>query len=133
MFARRYSDKDTYQVIHYYNGGFRILPPDQHDYLEWVEAGNIPPIEAEGRFLSVIDGAVVVDPKKDNILAQEEYKRQETAIINTINDLDIQSIPWLREHVVKKGDASEALQIIEAKVIAEKIKLAGIPKASTGI
>jgi cell division protein FtsB len=76
MYAHRYTDETNYQVIEYYPGGSRILPHDQHDYLAWVALGNTPTIEAAGRFLSVVDGVLVVDPNKDTILAAEEAARQ---------------------------------------------------------
>lgn len=75
MFTHRYTDEMTYQVIEYYQGGSRILPHDQHDYLAWVAEGNVPAIEAGGRFLSVVDGVLVVDPNKTSILAAEEAAR----------------------------------------------------------
>jgi hypothetical protein len=71
FYAHRYTDETTYQVIHYFNGGFRVIQPDQHDYLAWVEAGGKPLIEAVGRFLSVANGVLVVDPKKAATLAAE--------------------------------------------------------------
>jgi len=74
-YAHRYSDERTYKVIHYYDGGSRFLSQDQHDYLEWVAAGNKPVIEAAGRFLSVVDGKLAVDPSKATILATEEAAR----------------------------------------------------------
>ena len=76
MFTHRYTDETTYQVIEKWNGGERILPHDQHDYLAWVAAGGVPTIEAAGRFLSVVDGVLVVDPNKAAILAAEEAARQ---------------------------------------------------------
>ena len=76
MFTHRYTDETTYQVIEKWNGGERIIPHDQHDYLAWVAAGGVPTIEANGRFLSVVDGVLVVDPNKAAILAAEEAARQ---------------------------------------------------------
>jgi len=76
MYAHRYTDETNYQVIEYFTGGSRILPHDQHDYLDWVAAGGVPTIEAAGRFLSVVDGVLVVDPNKAAILAAEEAARQ---------------------------------------------------------
>ena len=76
MYAHRYTDETTYQVIEYYPGGSRPISHDQHDYLAWVAAGGVPAIEAAGRFLSVVDGWLVVDPNKATILAAEEAARQ---------------------------------------------------------
>ena len=76
LFFHIYTDETTYQVIEKWDGGERVLPHDQHDYLEWVALGNVPPIEANGRFLSVVDGVLVVDPNKATILAAEEAARQ---------------------------------------------------------
>jgi len=74
MYTHRFSGETTYQVVEYYNGGSRIISHDQHDYLTWCET-NTPTIEAAGRFLSVVDGVLVVDPNKTSILAAEEAAR----------------------------------------------------------
>jgi hypothetical protein len=71
MYAERYYEPDKCNVIQYFPGGERIIPPDQHDYLAWMAEGNQPTIEADGRFLSVVDGKLVVDPARDSILAAE--------------------------------------------------------------
>lgn len=71
MYAKRYTDETTYQVIEYYEGGSRVIPTDQHDYAAWLAQGNTPTVEAAGRFLSVVDNQIVVDPNKAAILAAE--------------------------------------------------------------
>ena len=76
MYAKKYTDETNYQVVEKWAGGERIIPHDQHDYLAWVAAGGVPTIEAAGRFLSVVDGVLVVDPNKATILAAEEAARQ---------------------------------------------------------
>ena len=71
MYAHRYTEEDKYDVIHKYNGGERVVSKDQHDYVAWIKAGGIPEIEANGRFLSVVNGELRVDPDKDEILKAE--------------------------------------------------------------
>jgi hypothetical protein len=75
MFAHRYISETEYQVIEHTGTGERIIPHDQHDYLAWLALGNTPTIEAEGRFLSIVNGALVVDPNKASVLAAEEATR----------------------------------------------------------
>jgi F0F1-type ATP synthase epsilon subunit len=75
MYVKQYNTETEYQVIEYYQGGSRIISHNQHDYLEWVALGNIPTVEAAGRFLSVVNGVLVVDPNKASILAAEEAAR----------------------------------------------------------
>jgi len=75
MYAHRYDTETEYQVIEKYSGGERLIVHDQHDYLAWLAAGGIPTIEAAGRFLSVVNGVLVVDPNKATILAAEEAAR----------------------------------------------------------
>jgi len=85
--AHRYSTETSYQIIHYFTGGSRILRPHQHDYLAWIANGGVPTIEADGRFLSVVNGELVVDPNKDTILAGEEAARVgEIARMQTAKD-----------------------------------------------
>ena len=122
-YAHRCNNETTYQIIHYYNGGSRILQPDQHDYLAWIANGGSPIIEAAGRFLSVVDGALVIDPNKDTVLAAEEAARVEAEIKANLREIDSRSIRSLREYIAKKGDASEYLKTYEAKAGVERTKL----------
>lgn len=123
MYAHRYIDENRYQVIEYYNGGSRILQPDQHDYLDWIKAGNQPKIEAAGRFLSVVDGKLVVDPEKGAILAAEAAVRAVTEARAVLREIDIASIRSIREYLAAKEDAPEYLKAHEAQAVAEREKL----------
>ncbi len=123
MYAHRYIDENTYQIIHHFIGGERILQPDQHDYLAWIAAGNVPMIEAAGRFLSVVDGKLIVDPNKDMILVAEEAARVEATIKAKLREIDISSIRSLREYVASKADAPQYLKDYEAAAVAERRKL----------
>jgi hypothetical protein len=71
MFAHRFTDEKTYQVVEHCVGFDRVIPKDQHDYLAWCKE-NTPKIEVEGRFLSIVDGKLVVAKDKDSTLAAEE-------------------------------------------------------------
>jgi hypothetical protein len=74
MFAHRFTDEKTYQVVEHCAGFDRVIPKDQHDYLAWCKT-NTPKVEAEGRFLSVVDGKLVVAKDKEAVLAAEEAAR----------------------------------------------------------
>jgi hypothetical protein len=87
MFAHRYTDENTYEVVEYFDGGSRVLPPDQHDYLAWLAAGNTPMIEAAGRFLSVVNEALVVNPSKATILAMEAPVLLRQAVVAAVQEL----------------------------------------------
>ena len=91
MYAHRYFTETEFQVIQYFNGGERVLQPDQHDYLAWAEAGNVPTIEAAGRFISVVDGELVVDPNMDAILFSEAKVAK------------LASVSYLRDGKIKEG------------------------------
>ena len=106
MYANRYIDENTFLVVQYYNGGSRILQPDQHDYLTWVAAGNKPTIEAEGRFLSVINGKLVVDPNKDSIIA----------IFVSIFGLMFQYFAWVLSMKRDMSTLSERIAVQETKM-----------------
>ncbi len=153
-YAHRYTDQTAYEIIHYFNGGSRILQPDQHDYLAWVAAGNKPTVEADGRFLSVVEGklvvdpikdatlfienatpsdrrflsiinnSVVVDPNKNTILAAEAAARVEAEIKANLREIDLRSIRSIREYLVLKEDASMYLKSYEDAAILERVKLA---------
>jgi hypothetical protein len=93
MYAKRYSSETEYQVIHYFtsfpsgNLGEIVIPSNDPSYLSWLNAGGIPKIEAVGRFLSVVDNQLVVDPNKDSILAAEAAAAQVEA--DRIADKDL--------------------------------------------
>ena len=73
----RYETEEDYTVIERFPDGHeRTLPHDQHDYLAWVADGNTPIVEASGRFLSVVNNEIVVDPNKDGILAAEAVAQE---------------------------------------------------------
>jgi len=75
-YAHQYIDENTYQIAKYFdNGDSQNVSPNDFDYLKWIADGNILALEAKGRFLSIVNGVVVVDPNKDAILAAEEAAR----------------------------------------------------------
>jgi hypothetical protein len=82
MYAKRYFTETDYQVIHHFpsfpsgNIGEEIVASDDSAYLAWLAAENIPIIQAAGRFLSVVNNQLVVDPNKDSILAAEAAAAQ---------------------------------------------------------
>jgi len=76
LFVHRYTTETDYEVIEKLpNGTERMVPMDQHDYLEWVANGNAPGVEVIGRFLSIADGKIITDPLKDVILRIESGER----------------------------------------------------------
>ncbi len=123
MYIHRYFTPIDYQVIETFPGGERPIANNQHDYLDWLAADNVPMIEAAGRFLSVIDGKLIVDPNKDMILAAEEAARVEATIKAKLREIDISSIRSLREYVASKADAPQYLKDYEAAAVTERRKL----------
>ncbi len=74
-------DQGIYEVVEHWDwGGSRVIPHDQHDYMVWVAAGNIPINEAGGRFVAIVDGQVVIDPNRDAILAAEAAAAAQAAV-----------------------------------------------------
>jgi F0F1-type ATP synthase epsilon subunit len=114
MFTRRFTDEKTYQVVEHCVGFDRVIPHDQHDYLKWCEA-NTPTIEAEGRFLSVVDGNLVIDPQKEVILAAEAaVQAAEIAAI----EKKAQDIAAAKAQIVKiEADIDKASDITAMKAI----------------
>jgi hypothetical protein len=84
-YVHRHTTEADYQVIHYFpsfpsgNIGEEVVAPDNLAYLVWVAAGGTPIVKANGRFLSVVDNQLVVDPNKDSILAAETAAAQAEA------------------------------------------------------
>ena len=118
MFAKRYISENEYQVVEYYDGGSRILPIDQHDYLAWCKE-NTPKIEAGDRFLSVVDEKIVVAPDKEAILAAEAAAQaaEEARIAQKQQDI-IDNLPSWQQI----SDAIDAATTIAAtKAILKKI------------
>ena len=123
MFAKQYISETDYKVIQYYNGGSRTVPPDQHDYLAWLSAGNIPLIEAAGRFLSIVDGQLVVDPNKAAILAAEETAKKVNEAKQALAAIDIKSIRSIREYIAAKEDAPKYLKDYEAEAVTVRVNV----------
>ena len=72
-----YDTESHFTIVQHMPGGeTRLIPADSPGYLAWIAAGGIPAIEANGRFLSVVDGVLVVDPNKAAILAAEAATAQ---------------------------------------------------------
>jgi hypothetical protein len=110
MYAKRYSTETDYQVIEYFEGGERVVAKDAPDYEDFLLVQlMLPAIEANGRFLSVVDGKLVVDPEKANILAAEETARQESQTKAELREIDIKSIRSIREYIAAKTDAPKWL------------------------
>ena len=123
MYAKRYKTETDYEVIHYYNGGSRVVSPDQHDYLAWLAAGNTPTIEAAGRFLSVVDGKLFVDPNKASVLAAEETAIKVNEAKQALIAIDIKSIRSIREYIAAKEDAPKILKDCEAEAITVRVNV----------
>jgi hypothetical protein len=123
MYAKRYKTETDYQIIHYYNGGSRVIPPDQHDYLDWLAAGGVPMIETAGRFLSIVDGQLVVDPNKAAILAAEETAKKVNEAKQALAAIDIKSIRSIREYIAAKEDAPKYLKDYEAEAVTVRVNV----------
>ena len=116
-YSHQYIDENKFQVAKYFdNGDSQNVSPDDPNYLKWVSDGNMPVVEAKGRFLSVVDGVLIVDPN-------EEISRQSTVIKNNLQKIDIASIRSLREYVAAKADAPQFLKDHEAEAVIERAKL----------
>jgi hypothetical protein len=113
MFAHRFTDEKTYQVVEHCAGFDRVIPKDQHDYLAWCKE-NTPKIEAEGRFLSVVDEKLVVDPNKASILAAEE-----AAMIaeKAAFEKKLQDVATAKEQIIKiEADVGKAVDLTTLKL-----------------
>ena len=122
LFTHRYTTPTTYQVVEYYQGGSRILPHDQHDYLKWCET-NTPAIEASGRFLSVVDGVLVVDPNMETILAAEKKAADNNIVYAKLVEIDQKSIRGIREWIVLQPTAEKFTKDLETEATAERAKI----------
>jgi hypothetical protein len=112
MFTHRYISETDYQVVEHTGSGERIIPHDQHDYLKWRET-TTPKIEATGRFLSVVDNQLVVDPNKASILAAEEAARQAE---KEATEKKVQDIILAKEQIAKiESDVGKAGDITALK------------------
>ena len=124
MYAHRYIDEETFRVIELWPpcpGGAREVPKDTPAYAEWI-AHNTPAIEAAGRFLSVVDNKLVVDPDKTSILAAEEAAMlaEKEAIEKKAQDIMLakEQIARIEADVGKAGDIT-ALKAIVVDLIKQ--------------
>jgi F0F1-type ATP synthase epsilon subunit len=119
MYAHRYHTQTEYDVIHYFVGGERTVAHDQHDYLAWLAEGNTPTIEAGGRFLSIVGGALVVDPDMNTILAAEAAARQaDVARIAAKEQAIVDNLPsWTEvDTAITNANTNAAMKIIISKL-----------------
>lgn len=124
IYIHRYLTESDYIVVELFdNGGERTIPKDQHDYLSWIEQGNTPIITAAGRFMSVVNGQIVVDPNKDAILAAEAIEENNKTARQNLYDIDMKTIRALREWAASREDATEWLKQRDVEAKAERAKL----------
>jgi hypothetical protein len=121
-YAHRYNTETDYTVVEYFETkGSRIIEKDQHDYLDWVKAGNTPTVEATGQFLTVVGDKIVVDPMKDTILAQVEAIKKQAEAAAAIDALCITASPLLIKVQItvdekEKADVLAALADIQVQI-----------------
>jgi hypothetical protein len=72
IYTFEFTDEKNYRVVEHFSWGeSRVVPTDSHDLAAWIAQGNTPEKMSGDRFVSIVDGKPVVDPKKDEILAKE--------------------------------------------------------------
>jgi len=77
-YKHQYYNEKNYIVLEVWPGGGRIIDkPEQYaPYLKWCET-NTPEKISGDRFVSIVNNAVVIDPQKETILAQEDQLRKD--------------------------------------------------------
>jgi hypothetical protein len=77
-----FTDEKAYRVVeHFPWGEARIVPQDSHDLAAWIAQGNTPEKVSGDRFITIVNGEPVVDPKKDGILAKEAREQEINMLI----------------------------------------------------
>lgn len=118
-YVKRYSDKDKYEIVETIGDKERVISENQHDYKFWLSMGNKPRIEANGRFVSVVAGELVVDKNREATLAKEdEQKKKEkdkAAEKEALISLNLPS--WKEvENSIKDATTVAALRAIVLKI-----------------
>lgn len=90
-YTRRYATPKEYDCIaHYDNGTERVMDP--HNEAEWIaKTGLKPAAESGDRFILIVDGAPVWDPKKDAILAAEKAAATSSAAAAAAEEARLQA------------------------------------------
>lgn len=74
MFEQHWTSTSTYLIYEVANSRY-IDELNYVPYLEWCSIGNVPEPVSGDRFINIVNGVPVEDPKKEEILSAEEYAR----------------------------------------------------------
>lgn len=105
IFKHAYTDADTFQII---GEDGRVYSPVNTLYKEYIKR-NKPAVVSGDRFVSIIDGKPVVDPKKEIILADEK------ALMDREMKIQAEERRLLREQAIKNLVAKGELTAAEAE------------------
>lgn len=107
-----YTDETNYRI--WEDDENRYVDPVYYKYQEFLAEGGIPEKASGARFVSIVDGEVVVDPQKDSILAEENR-------INTIATYKNNARQQIEKQVGDDkdlvADVSKRLDIIERGLV----------------
>jgi hypothetical protein len=120
---------NTYKHIYTDETNYRIWEVDENRYVdaiyykyqEFLAGGGIPEKTSGARFVSIVDGEVVVDPQKDSILTAEdiEVKRliKDNRLRQEISELDWKILRYIgQERLVAKGKLPKTKQSEDGKI-----------------
>jgi hypothetical protein len=125
IYKHHYTDIDKFLVFEYNEHNEIIRPIDDPEhyspYQDWIKK-NTPQKVAWDRFVFIIDGEVVVDPNKDQILSAEEadyqIQKKDKELREEIAALDWKILRYIgQEKLVAKGKIAKTKQT-EAEFIS---------------
>lgn len=117
-YKHHYTNTNEFLVFEYNEYGriVRIIddPENYKPYQDWIAAGNIPEKKSGARFISIVNGEVVVNPDKDAILAAEEKEEKRKTYKNNARLLIEQNVGDDKDLV---ADLSKRLDILERGLV----------------
>lgn len=74
IWKHAYRNAAEYRILEYWSDGrVREVSADQPVYAEWLAAGNVPETISGDEFVTIVDGQPVVNPGKDQIIADRKW------------------------------------------------------------
>lgn len=123
IYYLEYTDVSNFTTIQLYDDGFeRVVPNDSHDLTSWISEGHTPEkkLNTTDRFLSIVNNEIIVDPNKDQILADEaaaqalldaenQAIQEYNQIVDTLKAIDVNTVRSVREKLVTLSTATSNL------------------------
>ena len=113
-FKKEYYDNNNltkYRIVDVDNN--RSVDEGYYLYQEWLKDGNTPEKISGDRFVSIVNNAVVIDPQKETILAQEDQLRKDMKLREEIAASDWKVLRHLEQMTLAPKDVNLKIKLTD--------------------